>query len=389
MIVINVPQLEIERDFIVISADIEINEGIEKLWYKFPVAFKQYLVTENLDAFLVGLLFLALKTGNDIELKAPISARLNYTLKHYLIPALCLANPKFKEIKIIANELNTTNLNTENVAGTGLSCGVDSFATYYDHINEIDSFKIKYFTFFNAGSHGDLGGEKTRSIFKQRFNAINQFAIGEGIETIPIDTNLNEILKLNFQQSHSFRSISCILHLQKLFKNYYYASAYRIDHFKLNAKDTSDSDIFNLKMLSTESISFFSSVSQFSRVERTLMISKHPKTYTFLDVCTNPSINKRHINCSICYKCLRTQLTLDIDGELHNYKQVFDIEKFKRIKLKYISSLLVKKNKTILDYELINHLKENNYSPPLKIYYYATQTYLKFLGKRIKKYLHH
>src|SRR5690606_13191059 len=122
--IIHTPQIETEGTFVIISAEIETNGVIEKLWYKFPEEYKKFLVTENVDAFLVGLLFLALKSGNDISLKAPVSARLLYTLRHYLIPALTLANPEFHKIKIFAEQLNYDDLNTGKIAGSGMSCGI-------------------------------------------------------------------------------------------------------------------------------------------------------------------------------------------------------------------------------------------------------------------------
>ncbi len=385
MIVINTPQIETEGDFVIISAEIEINEVIEKLWYKFPVEFKKFFVTENVDAFLVGLLFLALKSGNDITLKAPVSARLFYTLRNYLIPALTLSNPQFYKIKIFAQELNYEDLNTGKIAGTGLSCGIDSFATYYDHIKETGPYEINYFTFFNVGSHLDFGGEEARKIYYNRLKSVNEFAQKEGKEVISVDSNLSEVLKMNFQQTHSLRSISCVLHLQKLFKNYYYASAYRFDHFILNSKDTSDFDLFNVQMLSTESTNFFASAAQYSRLERTLMVAEHPETYQKLDVCTNPSLQSDFVNCSTCYKCLRTQLTLDFANKLELYKDVFDINKYYKIKDQYIGQLITKNKKSPLDKEVIEFLKLHNYKPSTIIYYYGVTSWLIFHKIKFKK----
>lgn len=385
MIVINSPEIIVQGDSSVISSIINIDGKEEKLWYKFPQKFQQYLVTENLDAFLVGILFLALKSKNNITLKAQVSARLLYTLNHYLIPALVLSNPKFFRIKILASEVNSRDLNSANVAGTGMSCGIDSFASYYDHLPEKNPFAISYFTFFNVGSHLDFGGEVARKIYNDRLRSVCEFAQNEGKEVISVDSNLSEILKMNFQQTHSLRSISCVLLLQKLFKNYYYSSAYRFDHFELNSKDTSDFDIFTLQMLSTESTNFFSSAAQYSRVERTLLVAEYPATYKKLDVCTNPSLDSPFINCSTCYKCLRTQVTLDIANKLELYKEVFDIKAYEKVKDRYIGSLLVKKEKSTLDIELLEFLKKEKFSASLNNYYYSIVTLLKSKKKSLKK----
>lgn len=102
MIYINTPEVEVKDTVAVLSSIIEINDDAKRLWYEVPISFEEYLVTENLDSFLVGILFLALKEGQDIELRGSVSARLFYNLNHYVIPALCLANPKLKLVNIIA-----------------------------------------------------------------------------------------------------------------------------------------------------------------------------------------------------------------------------------------------------------------------------------------------
>lgn len=385
MIIIEKPEYQKDGNDVLLSSRFQIEGEHKTLWYRFSNKFENYLVTETLDASLVALLFLGLKTGNDIKLNGPVSARLLYTINHYLIKSLCLANNEFKEIKIFAENPHHTNLNFGKVAGTGMSCGVDSFATYFDHREETGPFKIEYFTFFNVGSHLDFGGEKARDIFKRRLKAVAAFAAEEEIELISVDSNLSEILRMNFQQTHSLRSISCVLCLQKLFKNYYYSSAYRFDHFKLNAADTSDSDIFNLSMLSTESTNLFASAMQFSRVERTLLVAKHQESFDKLDVCTDPPMDSSYLNCSICYKCLRTQFTLDIAGDLHKFSKVFDLQAYRKEKNKYFGRLINDRKPSPLDIEVLDFLKTRNFKPGLSIYYYSARSFFSFHLNSFKK----
>lgn len=331
------------------------------MWYTVPHGFQQFLVTENADAFLVGLLFLGLKTGKDINVKAPVSAKLLYSIKHYLIPALCLANPELKPVKVTSDELNEKDLNTGNAAATGLSCGVDSFATYYDHINEKGSYEIKYFTFFNAGSHGS-GGEATRKIFHERLKKSQRFAKREGKEIIPIDSNLSEILMMKFQETNTLRNVSCALLLQKLFRNYYSASKNRFDFFKLHAYDTQDYDALILPMLSTESTLFYSAVANLTRLERTNFIADFEGTYEHLDICTSPrrAAQGGVKNCSMCKKCLRTALSLALLGKLENYKNVFNFETYREHKNTFIWYIISTRNDNQINRDIFNLLREKN-----------------------------
>jgi hypothetical protein len=390
MIIVEKPKVKQNVNEIVISFTFSIDGLSQNLWYSVPLEYKEYLVIERLDTALVGLLFLGLQRGEDIHIKGGISSRLFYTLNHYLIDALVLGNKNFQKIKISAEELNSSSLNVGNIAGTGLSCGIDSLATYFNHSTEKEPFAIEYFTFFNVGSHGDFGGDKSRRIFNRRLRAVEKFAHREGKKIIPVDSNLSEILRMNFQQTHTLRNVCAVLLLQKLFKNYYYASAYRLDYFRLNPFDTSDSDIFNLSMLSTESTAIFSSVANMTRIERTELVSQRSETYDILDVCTNLEENAEVLNCTNCEKCLRTALTLDLLGKLNLYERVFDLKKYKVQKDAYVGKLLSTKKSSLLNREICDLLYEKD-EIKLKHFYFAANSLsnrkIKVVKNFFKKYL--
>ena len=359
MIEIEKPVLSQEGDTVKLSAKVLMNGISETLWYRFPAAYEKFLVTERSDAFVVGLLFLALRSGSDIKINGAISQKLHYTLTRYIITALTLANSEFKTIAIRPEKLDATDYNSGNCAGTGMSCGVDSLATYYSHCDEKKPFKIEYFTFLNAGSHGNYGGENSRKIYNRRFSLVQEYAGRVGKELIPVDSNLSELLKMDFRQTHSLRNISCILNLQKLFKHYYYASAYRLDYFKLNQKDTSDSDLLLVNMLSTEATTFFSSVASIDRIERTKIISEHEETYTCLNVCTNPDSISSTLNCTQCDKCLRTAMTLDLLGKLSLYSSVFDLGRYEINRDLFIGKIIARRKEDQVSNELYCHLKSS------------------------------
>jgi len=382
-LIIYEPQKIVKDDEVIIKAAFDSNNKRQELWFSFNKRYENYIITENADAFLVGLLLLAMKNGENIDVQAQVSAKLYYQLNHYLINALNLANNDWKKINIRVKSINDKDLCIKPSAGTGISCGVDSFATIYDHLNEVDNFRIKYFTFFNAGSHGDFGGDKARRVFKDRLKLVKSYADDINKQIIEIDTNLNEILMMNHQQTHTIRDVACVLNLQKLFRYYYYASAYRFNHFKLNQNDMADYDILLLSLLSTESTTFYSAVSQYTRVERTRNITEYPYTYKYLNVCTAASKTGRVENCSVCNKCLRTQITLDLLGKLDLYQDVFDLKKYSNKKEKYVGQILSQKNSDIFSKEIYSLIKNKNYHVPLISYFYCVL----YTIKKLLKYL--
>lgn len=353
------PTITIEDNKVIIKAAFESKTQNDTLWFSFDKKYEKYLVTENADAFLVGLLLLAMKNDEDIEVKAPISARLYYQLNHYLINAINLSGKHLQKINIKAEELNDKSLSfNEATAGAALSCGVDSFATIIDHLNEIDIFKIGYFTFHNAGSHSEFGEEWGLEIFKNRLNLIKSYADEIKKEVIIINTNLNEILHMSHKETYVIRDSACILNLQKLFRYYYYPSSLRFDLFKLDYHDMGNYEILVLNMLSTESTTFYSATSQYTRPEKTENITKYIPTYKYLNVCTNHHITRTIENCSACQKCLRTELTLDLLGKLDLYKDVFDLEKYQKLKESYIKTVIAEKDTDMYYKELYNLMKQ-------------------------------
>ena len=384
MITVYKPIVEEQGDSVTVSAEFQMDNHRDVLWYSFPKEFKEYVVTEQLDGFLLGLLFLALKTGKDIKLDGPISARLFYTLKNYVIDALCLINREYKKIQILAESTVTENINKGGVAATGMSCGVDSLSTYCDHKDLELPYRIDYFLFCNVGSHGDRGGNRSRKVFRERMGNVEGFAAEVKRKLIPIDSNLSEILEMKFQQTYNLRTISCVLLFQKLFSNYYYSSGTRFDHFSFNKEEIADVDMLLIPNLSTESTSIFVSSLKYSRIQRTELISNFSETYDFLDVCTQPGNNHGgRINCSKCYKCTRTMLTLDLLGKLDNYSNVFDIGYFRNNKHKYVGKLISKRKELTLDRELINFIEKKGV--PAKAYFYAFQNFLFEIKKDMKK----
>jgi bacterioferritin-associated ferredoxin len=366
-----------------IEAEYRVNEKNETLWYEVKEKYQEYLTHERVDGFLVGLLFYALKNNYNIEVLGPVSAELIYKLNKYLIPLLSQVY-NYKEIKISSEFMVSEKLSSKNAVGTGLSCGIDSFSTIYENMvkEEEEGYKITHFTFLNVGSHGDYGGVDSTALFLERAAIAKNCADELGKELILVNSNISEILQMNFQSTNSLRSLSAILILQKLFKVYYYSSSYHIKNFKLSNKDTSYFDVFNMTMLSTENLKFFSSCPTYSRVEKTRMVAEYTPSYKYLNVCV-----KDGNNCGKCFKCMRTLLTLEIFNEVQNFSSIFNMEAYNHAKKKYIARVIGNKDYDVFDREIYDEMLKVNYNIPLyskfAAFYYKSKSIIKskILGK--------
>ncbi len=355
---ISLPKIVNDRQYSKISTQVEYSQGKVELWYSVNQKYSQFLTTENSDAFLIGLLLLAMKHNEDIYIDGMISERLFYNLTNYLMKILTLLIPSLHTINIFPQGLNSHKI-ADNVQGvaTGFSGGIDSFCTLIDNLNKNTpaSYRITHFILNNVGSHGEGG----RELFQKRYQRLLSFAEEYSLPFVKIDSNLQEILAMNFQNTHTTRNISAILLLQKLFSKYFYASAHKYkDCIIRESPDGAVIDPAAIHLFSTETTECISTGCQYSRVEKTIKVAEFEPSYRYLDVCVHAV--DRAENCSQCWKCARTLLTLEILGKEKLYKNVFDLEKYYHIRSEYIESL--KHNPSPLAQEVIELAKAHNYN---------------------------
>jgi len=339
-----------------IQSLIEYSSKKKYLWYSIPKKFSQYVTTEKLDGFLVGVLLLAMRLGEDIDVKGAVSERLYFNLMNSYMSIIQLIMPALTKININPQYLDEgKTAKCEGAVVTGFSAGVDSFCTIYDHYfdDTPPAYKITHFVFNNVGSHDEWDSKRGRELFNARYDLLKGYPGELGIEFIKIDSNLSDILKWNFEQTHVPRNVSAILMLQKLFAKYYYSSTYQYKDCVIGPHyNIALTDPVAIHLLSTETLECISTGCQYSRVEKTRRLTKVPGANRWLNVCFFPSLDGK--NCSTCEKCCRTLLTLEMLGILEDFEQVFSLEKWKKVKNRYLIRVLGDKNnlylKEIRDY---------------------------------------
>ena len=76
-----------------------------------------------------------------------------------------------------------------------------------------------------------------------------------------------------------------------------------------------------------------------SRVEKTALVATYEPSRRYLNVCVDSAFEGR--NCSVCFKCRRTMLTLELLGLDHLYGQVFDFGKFAKVRRRYLKEIIL------------------------------------------------
>ena len=334
------------------------------LWYKIDPTYANFL-TDKSDAALVALLMPAMIRGEDLHFLGKISEELLYNASGRLQSVLQTMMPTLNKVKVTAIEVCETEERAKGVA-TGFSAGIDSFSAFIDHYNvDKPGFKLTHLIFNQVGASGSSDASYLR-----KKKMADQFKI----PLIKIKTNLYEIYEpsrkeylIKFKASHTYRNTSVAHLLHNGIGRFYYASTYSYAHIYVGeALDCSYCDPISLPLLSSSSLSTISVGSEYSRVEKTIQVSNFNESYGNLEVCVVYGKKSDKINCGRCHKCLRTLLTLEIDGNIHRYKNYFDMSNYYKSRSKYIAEVLVAKRP--FEREIKFLMNEHNFKPPFISY---------------------
>ena len=347
-----------------LSANISYNGENKEFYFEIPSEYKKYLCTEVSDAFLVGIFNYAVSLNEDIKFEGKISERLLYQFRTYFIPTLANNRKGYSNIKIIAEPFEKT-IQSEGVAATSASGGVDSFYSIVRHLEDVpERYKVSHLLIVNQFNRY-VDEKITRKRFDTVAGKAEKIAVDFGLKIIPMYTNHHEFHYTGFVTEYSLRICSYALALQKLIAVYYVSSGVPFHEFTFESHDTDGMDIFNLSMMTNDNISFYSSGGEVVRTEKLKYICKHPGVQKNMHVC---NYNDEE-NCSECEKCMRTMVTLDVLGDLEFYKDVFNLEKYRKNRNKYLCT--VESYEFESSHEILDAIREYNYHVPIGIIIYG------------------
>ena len=207
MITISNLRIEDKKELSYLFCDIQddVKNKKTEVWFSVSSQYKEYLCTELADAFLLGLLPIAIKHNQDITVDAAVSPRLLYNLRTGIEPMYQKIFKKSGCTKITVRETKDINFNGKGVA-TG--CGVVSLCSLkqffksfrmeiYSHLEKdiVDEFKLTHLTLFNSGQLGDYDLEASEQNFLNTVEEIKPFAESLNLNILAINSNFNSLYK--------------------------------------------------------------------------------------------------------------------------------------------------------------------------------------------------
>ncbi|WP_141393555.1 hypothetical protein [Glutamicibacter sp. BW80] len=361
---------------------IQTESGEHDLWFQVSEQWARYFTDDRCDPAVVALVRFAIRLGyGKIVSEWPISRELAYNLQYHVIPQLRLAKGSAGQSLDLEMPIEDSVFQGRGV-GSGMSLGVDSFATLseYSKSSPLEEYRITHFTYFNVGAHhgqdATLGNSKltSRQLYEGQLAKAHQFSAENSYDLVVVDSNLSAFLRAAFGRSyfsysHTYRNVAAAMSLQKLFSKYYYSSAYNLDNFSFSLTyDAASYEKWLLPYLGTGSMRFYNSNQSWNRLEKTELVAKMPESFRYLTVCLLGIEN-----CGKCDKCRKTLMALDVLGEtvLDGYAEAFDLDEYKEISrgewFGDLETLMNRKGLYGVDMQDIHHYATKSKFPHLPI----------------------
>ena len=320
------------------------------------------------DPFVLVPVILGMYYKQDVHIDGNISPRLYHNMQHYLMNIFDRFSDRTSPISFTVNGFDTVTRGGVELVGTGISCGVDSLVTIYDNfVNENDpNFKINSLFFVNCGTHGDYEDPASHKKYRDRV-ALNKTAAEElGLPMYLVNSNFHAYTHKIGEQKIGYLAIySCVLSLQKCIKRYYTSSNLSYDEIAEFSKLSRDFDIaeyaesYMPHLIVTENFELVIDGCQYTRAEKTERISEWRFAQKHLNVCVLQADN-----CGCCNKCMRTLIPLEAIGKLENFKDVFNLNAYRKYAYRWKCSFVSHYVKDAMKTSIVRYARAHDLSLP-------------------------
>lgn len=241
--------------------------------------YGKYLVDDRADAFVIGLLATAMRDGTDIVCDAPVTRRLLYQLRHYLIPILADNLSDFHPISLAA-EPTDEKLPCEHAVTTSWTGDVDCMFTMMQALKRKES--SHRLTHLMIADNGALKENENRQALKVLVQETKKGIARElGLSVIGVGANLQELVHEKFQAVAAYRQAAAVLAMQKLFGVYLSSSSCEFAHYSFDADNSSRYEMSLFPYFETDCTVFYFG-GAYSRERKLEALSDFPLAQKFL-----------------------------------------------------------------------------------------------------------
>lgn len=312
----------------------------DRLW--FEVTGLPEGVSDRADAAAATLLMPAMMNGATLSIEGTVTAELVHQLRHGVQQVIQALAPELAVVEVLAAAPAPAGAMAPGVL-TGFSAGIDSYLTLADYLwaaDVPDSLRVTHLVYSHVGAHGKDGGAR---LFRDRLARIAPVVAQWQVPLVVVDSNAEDFYQacypyLDFDRTHTIRNAAVAFLLQPRIGRLLYSSSMAFRDIAVTESTyMSLVEPVLLPQLSTPGSQLHAVGSEYTRVAKTIRVAELGQARSTLEVCSGQG---RAGNCSICHKCLRTQLTLEIAGLLDRFQDVFDLARYRRVRQQYLVEVL-------------------------------------------------
>ena len=361
------PSIVARGSSVALTANLTYHGRTHTVWFSVAPDWAKHLDPDNLDPFVVGAMPLALRLGDSIYAAGRMSARLLFALNTAVPALVAQTGGDYRPIKVRAAQAvdYAPPPPYSRAVATGFSGGIDSFAVLADHLGTgvPPAHRLTHLLFSNIGA----SDPRRAGVLQQRYPALQECARQLLLPVVTVDSNLAELHgHESFLRDHAFRHIAAALVLQSLIGTYLYAAGTRYEDCFIRGPAALPAawDPVLLPHLSTERLRVVSVGGQYSRVQKTELVAGFPLSHRYLHVCSSSRDGR---NCSSCWSCIRTLLTLELLGHLKTYQEVFDLSAYARGRSRAIVEMLRSDDPLWEELRTLAHARGHQFSATLRL----------------------
>jgi len=248
------------------------------------------------DAFAPALLFAAMRVGEDLELRAPVSPHLVEGLEEIGVFFNQFFPAELKRIRILAPDPQPSPPLTEPVTACAFSGGIDSLHTAWCHrpADEAVPGSAVRWALFARGFDRRLGSPRA---FEVARNSNRTVLSAIGVRLVTINTNIREFVQsANWELAHG-AAIAGLGHaLGGSVSRLLIASSRPIPHAVPWGSDPRIDHLF-----SSESMEVMHDASTFSRLDKFVRLKEWPACAAYIRSCwKGPHPDSNCCRCRVC-----------------------------------------------------------------------------------------
>ena len=196
---------------------------------------------------------------------------------------------------------------------------------------------LTHLAIYNVGSfNGIYRNSGLDYVRKKTWERAEKVSKKLDLPIVMVNSNIHKAFPQNHLFTHTYTDVFAIYALQKLWRTYYYASAYDYNSFTLKNNLTSGIayEALLLDCLSLPDLKIYLEGAVGDRTDKIAEIADFPLAQKYLHVCT-----AKETNCGYCEKCMRTLIAIDALGKLDNFRDSFDIDGYRNNSSRYYRHL--------------------------------------------------